>query len=83
MVMYLAQPSDMLEGCYAHQGVGVASGHRHPPSSPKTMLVVPCQSIGIRALRDIQGGFDLVTVKSVVVSAVLKLLSDAPADLEP
>jgi hypothetical protein len=47
------------------------------------MLVVPGQSIGIGAVADIRGLFDLVTVKSVVVSAVLKFLPDAPANLEP
>ena len=34
-------------------------------------------------MHNIQGGLHLVTVKSVVVSAVLKFLPDAPADLEP
>src|SRR5258706_1626181 len=59
--------------------MGIAN-HRSPP---KTMIVVPSQSIGIRALPDIQGWLDLVTVKRVIVFAVLKLLPDAPTDLEP
>ena len=44
------------------------------------MIVVPSQSVGIRALPDIQGWLDLVTVKRVIVFAVLKLLQDARAN---
>jgi hypothetical protein len=47
------------------------------------MLVVPSQSIAIRALADIRGRFDLMTMKRVIVSTVLELLPYAPANLEP
>ena len=47
------------------------------------MFVVPGQSIGIRASGQISSGaIDLLTVKRVVVLAVLKLLLYAAAHLE-
>src|SRR4051794_29466659 len=47
------------------------------------MLVMPGQSIHIRMLDNIQGRFDLMPVKRVVVSAVLKFLPYASANFEP
>ena len=83
VIVDFAQPSHMLESRHAHQGVRVVSGHRRHRSSPETMFVVPGQGIGIRTLADVRGRFDLLTVQRVVVLAVIELLPDAPADLEP
>ena len=46
------------------------------------MFVMPGQSIGVGPMADIRGRLNLVTVKGIVVLAVVKLLSDASADLK-
>lgn len=46
------------------------------------MLVIPGQGIGIGVLADIFGRADPLTVKCVIVSTVIELFANAPADLE-
>ena len=47
------------------------------------MFIVPGQDIGIGVLANIHGRFDLVTMKCLVVLAVIELLPNTPANLKP
>ena len=58
------------------------TAHLRRRSSPESMLVVPGQGTGIRMLADIPGRLNPLTVKRVVVFAVVKLFPNAAADLE-
>jgi len=83
VIVDFAEPSHMLESRHAHRSVGAVSGHRRHRSSPETIFVVPGQGIGIGALTDVRGRVDFLTVQRIVVLAVIELVPDASADLEP
>ena len=84
VIVDLAQPSHMLESRHAHQGVAVIDRHRYHRHPLKQCSLCQRQRLGIGALADILGRASiLLTVQRVVVPAVVELLLDAPADLEP
>jgi hypothetical protein len=77
------QPTHMLESCRAHQGVAGVNGHRRHdhPLNQFSLCQVKASGSGYCPLS--KGRFDLVTVKRIIMFAVVELLPDAPADLEP